>query len=105
MVSVADSVQLLVMLFVNATATALMTRFFRVRLTTRWGPVVFALALIPPVLVILTQVMSAAGFGFDLGDPVTVVVLLILVPFALGMTFDYFWMPDPEEVTLPDKYQ
>ncbi|UPM41690.1 hypothetical protein [Halocatena salina] len=105
MVSVADSVQLLVMLFVNATATALITRFFRVRLNTKWGPVVFEVVLIPPVLVILTQVMSAAGFGFDLGSPFVVVVLLVLAPFALGLTFDYFWMPAPDEVTLPDKYQ
>lgn len=105
MVSVADSAQLLVMLFVNATAAALMTRFFRVRLNTKWGPVVFALALIPLVLVLLTQAMSGAGFGFDLGSPFVVVVLLILVPFALGLTFDYFWMPAPEDVTLPEKYQ
>lgn len=105
MVSVADGVQLFIMLLVNATAAALMTRFFRVRLNTKWGPVVFALALIPPVLVILTQAMGAIGFGFDLGSSVVVVVLLILAPFALGLTFDYFWMPAPEEVTLPDKYQ
>lgn len=105
MVSVASLVQLFVMILVNATVTALMIRFFRVRLSTNWGPVVFAAVLIPPVLVVLTQAMGALGLGFDLGSPSVVAGLLILAPFVLGLTFDYFWMPAPEEVTLPDKYQ
>ncbi len=105
MVSVAGLVQLFIMILVNATVAALMTRFFRVRLNTKWGPVVFAAVLIPPVLVVLTQAMGALGLGFDLGSSSFVVGLLILAPFALGLTFDYFWMPAPDEVTLPDKYQ
>ena len=37
MVSVVDVVGLLVILGVNSAAAALGTRFFRVRLSTRWG--------------------------------------------------------------------
>lgn len=103
MVSVVDVIQLLVMIGVNTAITALMTRFFRVRLKSSWGPVVFALLLIPPVLVILTQIMSAAGFGFDIGSPRLVIGLLVLLPVTIGVAFDYFWMPAPEEVTLPTK--
>lgn len=105
MVSVVDIIQLLVMIGVNTAITALMTRFFRVRLKTSWGPVVFALLLIPVVLLILTQIMGGAGFGFNIGSVRLVVGLLIVLPIALGLTFDYFWMPAPEEVNLPAKYQ
>lgn len=105
MVSVVDIIQLLVMIGVNTAITALMTRFFRVRLETSWGPVVFALLLIPVVLLVLTQIMSGAGFGFNIGSVRLVVGLLIVLPITLGLTFDYFWMPAPEEVNLPAKYQ
>lgn len=105
MVSAFDIIQLLVMMGVNAAVAALMTRFFRVRLKTSWGPVVFALLLIPVVLLILTQIMSGAGFGFDIGSARLVIGLLIVLPITLGLSFDYFWMPAPEDVDLPAKYQ
>lgn len=105
MVSVVDIIQLFVMIGVNTAITALMTRFFRVRLETSWGPVVFSLLLIPVVLLALTQIMGGVGFGFNIGSARLVVGLLIVLPIALGLTFDYFWMPAPEDVNLPAKYQ
>jgi hypothetical protein len=26
----------------------------------------------------------------------------VALPFALGVAFDFFWMPSPDEVELPD---
>jgi hypothetical protein len=28
--------------------------------------------------------------------------MTVVVPLTLGVTFDYFWMPTPEAVDLPD---
>lgn len=105
MVSVAGIVGLLVIVGVNSVVTALLTRFFRVRLQTNWGTVVFVLLIIPVVLVVLTQIMSGAGLGFDLGSAGTVIGVTIGLPLALGVAFDYFWMPAPEEVDLPERYE
>jgi hypothetical protein len=30
-----------------------------------------------------------------------VIVLTVVLPLALGVAFDYFWMPAPDEVDLP----
>jgi hypothetical protein len=106
MVSVVDVVGLLVILGVNAGAAALMTRFFRVRLDTRWGPVVFALMIEPVVLTVLVLVFSGVlGLGANLGSPALVFGVTVILPMALGVAFDYFWMPSPDEVELPAEYR
>lgn len=105
MVSVVDVLGLLVILAVNATVAALMTRFFRVRLSTRWGPLVFIAFLVPLVLLVLTLVLGGAGLGPNLGTPALVVGATILLPTAIGTSFDYFWMPNPDEVELPAEYR
>lgn len=104
MVSAIDVVGLLVILAVHTVVAALMTRFFRVRLSTRWGSVLYALTLIPLALLVLTLVFGGLlGLGPDLGNPAAVVGLVVVLPIALGMAFDYFWMPAPEEIELPDR--
>jgi hypothetical protein len=104
MASVLALVGLLVLVAVNSAVAALMTRFFRVRLHTRWGSVVYAATLVPLVLLVLTMVLGTV-LGPNLGSPAAVVGITILVPMALGISFDYFWMPAPEEVELPEKYR
>ena len=106
MVSVIDVVGLLVIVGVNAGVAALTMRFFRVRLDTEWGPVVFALFLTPVALTALTLLLGGLlGLGFDLGSSGAVVGVAIVLPMALGIAFDYFWMPAPDEVDLPEKYR
>ncbi len=105
MASAFDVLQLCFIVVCNTAATALLVRLFRNRLSSSWGPVVFAIVLIPPVLVVLTQLFGLLGFGFDLGSPRIVFALLVFVPFAVGLTIDYFWMPAPEDVELPDEYR
>ncbi|WP_336337694.1 hypothetical protein [Haloarcula brevis] len=102
MVSVAGIVGLLVIVLVNSAVTALMTRFFRVRLHTQWGSIVYSLLLCPVVMVVLLLVLSGVfSLGADLGSQTAVILVTVVIPLAVGMTFDYFWMPAPDEVELP----
>jgi cell division protein FtsW (lipid II flippase) len=103
MVSVADIVGLLAVVAVNATLAALVTRFLRVRLTTRWGIAIYVLVLVPAVQVLATLLFTGPlGLGPDLGSSLTVLAVAVALPFALGVAFDYFWMPTPAEVELPE---
>jgi hypothetical protein len=106
MVSVVSVVGLLVIIGVNTAVAALMTRFFRVRLDTRWGPVVFALAIEPVVLTVLVLLLSGVlGLGGNLGSAALVFGVTVILPMALGVAFDYFWMPAPDDVDLPAEYR
>lgn len=105
MVSLVGAVGLVVIVGVNTGVAALMTRFFRVRLDTQWGPIAFSLLLTPVVLLVLTLLLSGVvRLGFDLGSGGAVVAVTIVLPLALGIAFDYFWMPAPEEVELPAQH-
>jgi hypothetical protein len=104
MVGVVGITGLVVIVLVNSAIAALMTRFFRVRLETSWGSVLYALFLIPVTMVVVVFVLSGVfGLGADLGSRAAVITITIAVPLALGITFDYFWMPAPEEVELPER--
>jgi hypothetical protein len=106
MVTAVDVVGLLVILLVNGGITALLTRFFRVRLDTEWGPVVYVVLIVPVVLVLSILVLSGLlGLGPNLGSAGLVVGLTVVLPMALGVAFDYFWMPAPEDVDLPAEYR
>ncbi|WP_018257541.1 hypothetical protein [Halomicrobium katesii] len=103
MVAVIDLVGLLVIVLVNSAVTALMTRFFRVRLDTRWGSVLYSLLLCPVALFVLLLVLSGVfKLGGNLGSRALVVLATIFFPLGLGLTFDYVWMPAPDEVELPE---
>jgi len=102
MVSVVGLAGLLVIVLVNSAVTALMTRFFRVRLNTRWGGLVYSILLCPVAMFVVFMLLSVVGLGAGLGLSSGVAIGAgILVPLALGMTFDYVWMPSPDEVELP----
>ena len=103
MVSVADIVGLVAVVGVNAAVAALVTRFLRVRLSTRWGIVVYVLVLVPAMQLLVTLLLTGPlGLGPDLGSSLAVVGVAVALPFALGVAFDYFWMPTPDEVELPE---
>lgn len=102
--AVVDLVGLLVILVVNTAAAALLTRVFRDRLHTRWGSLLYAVTVTPVVLLVLVLVLGGIGLGPNLRNSATVVGVTILLPLAVGIAFDYFWMPAPEEVELPEKH-
>lgn len=101
MVSVFEAVGLVVLLGVNTAIAAVLTRVFRTRLDTRWGGALYTVLLTPVALLLVTLVVGQA-LGPNLGDPATVVGLTVLVPLTLGIAFDYFWMPAPDEVEVPE---
>jgi hypothetical protein len=106
MVSVADIVGLLAVIGVNAAVAALATRFLRVRLATRWGVAVYVVVLVPFAQVLATLFLTGPlGLGPDLGSSLTVLAVAVALPFALGVAFDYFWMPAPAEVELPERLE
>ena len=103
MVGVVGLVGLVVIVAVHTVVAAVVTRLLRVRLSSRWGPLVYALVVIPFLLVGSTLVLSGVlGLGTNLGDPRTALFVLVVVPLALGVSIDYLWMPAPEEVELPE---
>ena len=101
MVSAFEAVGLLILVGLNTFLAAVCTRMFRVRLETRWGGVLYTLLLTPVVLVVVTLLLGQA-LGPDLGSAATVFGVTVLVPLTLGIAFDYFWMPSPDEVEVPD---
>ncbi|MFC7076989.1 MULTISPECIES: hypothetical protein [Haloarcula] len=102
MVAVVDVIGLLVIVLANSVVTALMTRFFRVRLNTKWGGLVYAVLLCPVVMFVIVLVLSGIfSLGGNLGSRSLALLVTIAIPLAIGMTFDYVWMPAPDEVELP----
>ncbi|MFB6101902.1 MAG: hypothetical protein ABEJ73_04990 [Haloplanus sp.] len=86
----------------NTFVAAVMTRFFRIQLQTRWGTVVYAALLIPLALVVTTIVAFSVGVGVDLGSTGVVLGLMVGVPTSLGVTIDVLYVPAPEEYDLPE---
>ncbi|MFC5972355.1 hypothetical protein ACFPYI_13520 [Halomarina salina] len=103
MVSLIGVVGLLLIVGVNTAIAALLTRFFRVRLDTRWGPVVFTL-FITPVAMVVPVLLLGAIVPFDLGSRAAVVGIAFVLPLTFGIAFDYLWMPSPDDVDLPREY-
>ncbi len=103
MVTVLGAIGLLVVVGVHTAIAALLIRFFRVRLATRWGPILYALTLIPVILLASTLLLTGLlKVGANLGGPLTALFVTIIVPVSLGLTVDYVWMPHPDEIDLPD---
>ena len=63
MVSVVGLAGLLVIVLVNSAVTALMTRFFRVRLNTRWGGLLYSVLLCPFAMFVLFMFFGVLGLG------------------------------------------
>jgi hypothetical protein len=104
MVSLAGVVGTLVLVGLNTAIAALLTRFFRVRLDTRWGPVVFTLFITPVVLIVPTLLLGSVVPPV-FGSAAALIAIAIALPLTMGVAFDYLWMPSPEEVDLPTDYR
>lgn len=82
---------------------AVATRFFRIRMKTSWGWVVYTALLTPVLLFVVTLITTGAlGIGPDLGSPGVALAVTVAVPLALGFTIDLLYVPPPEEYDLPD---
>lgn len=103
MVSVVGAIGVLFIVAINTAVAALATRFLRVRMATQWGTAVYVTLIVPLLEVIVTLVLSGVlGLGSNLGSPSAAFAVAVLLPFALGVAFDFFWMPAPDDVELPD---
>jgi len=105
MVSVVGLVLFGAVLVVHTLLAAVLTRFFRLRLNTQWGYVVYSFALIPIALLVTTLVFFGVlpiGAGLNLGAT-ALLGAAIALPLALGFTIDTLYIPAPEEYDLPDR--
>lgn len=102
MATVLDFALMGVVLVGNTLLAAVMTRFFRIQLDTRWGAVVYTAFLVPVALVVTTIVAFSLGVGVDLGSAGAVLGLMVGVPMGLGVTIDVLYVPAPEEYDLPE---
>jgi len=103
MTSLLGVLGLVLLLGVHTLLAAVMTRFFRLRLESRWGWIVYSALLIPPVLLGSTLVLAGVvGLGVDLGSPAVAAAVTIGLPLALGFAVDTLYVPPPDEVDLPE---
>lgn len=95
----------LLIIVVNTVLASVVIRFFRLRLSTRWGAVLYTAVLVPVVFAFTTILLSGfVGFGGSgVRDRGTALTLVWLVPFALAVTLDVFWLPSPEEAEVPER--
>lgn len=103
MVSLVGAAGVLVIVAVNTAIAAVAARFFRVRMSTRWGSAVYTVLLVPMAFVVTTLALSGAlGLGDAVfGDLGSTIAVTWGYPFAIGVAIDVFWMPAPEDVSRP----
>ncbi|WP_338737701.1 hypothetical protein [Haloplanus salilacus] len=102
MATVLDIALMGVVLVGNTFLAAVMTRFFRIQLDTRWGAIVYTAFLVPVVLVVTTIGAFSLGVGVDLGSAAAALALMVGLPMGLGVTIDVLYVPAPDEYDLPD---
>jgi hypothetical protein len=104
MVSAATVVGFLLIMVVNTLVAAVTIRFFRLRLTTRWGALLYTIIFIPLLYLVTTLLLSGfIGFGGSGADRGTALILVWVIPFTLAVSLDIFWLPAPEEIDLPEQ--
>jgi hypothetical protein len=103
MASIVELVLFGVVLVGHTLLAAVSTRFFRIRMNTRWGWVVYSLVVTPVLLLAATLVTTGVlRIGPNLGGPGTALAVMVGVPLALGFTIDLLYVPPPDEYDLPD---
>ncbi|QLG27820.1 hypothetical protein HUG10_09760 [Halorarum halophilum] len=90
-----------VVLAVNTLLTAVLARFFRIRLDTQWGWVVYTLVITPVVLTV-TTILSGIVIPPLFDSAVLLLAVFVGLPLALGFTIDLLYVPPPEEYDLPE---
>lgn len=99
MVSLGAVIGLGVVVGLHTVIASVLIRFFRLRLDTRMGMVLFSLFLVPLVLTASLLLVGQLRL-FGRIDRNTVATVTVLLPLLLGYAIDLFWMPTPEEVDL-----
>lgn len=103
MASVIGVVLFVFVLVLHTFLSAVMTRFFRIRLETTGGWLFFTAFFIPVVLFISTLVFTGVlGIGINLGSSTVALGVMIGLPLAIGFTIDVLYIPAPENVDLPE---
>ncbi|WP_435069003.1 hypothetical protein [Haloplanus sp. C73] len=102
MATILDVALMAAVFAVNTLLAAVLTRFLRLQLATRWGSAVYVGFLVPVVLVVTTIVSFSLGVGIDLGSAAAVLGLMVALPMALGVSIDVLYLPSPAEYDLPD---
>ena len=90
-----------VVLVAHTLITAVVVRFFRIRLNTQWGWVVYSLAL-TPLLLTATTLVSGAVIPPLFENAVLLLATFVGLPLALGFTIDLLYVPAPDEYDLPE---
>lgn len=104
MLSIIGLVLFFIILAVHTLVAAIMTRFFRLRLETQAGWILYSLGFIPVVLFVSTLVFTGVfRIGPDLGSPTVAASVLIGLPVALGLTIDLLYVAQPDEIDLPQR--
>lgn len=92
-----------VIVVVHTVIAVVLTRFFRLQLSTWWGAGVYTVLFVPLALLVSTVVLSGLfRLGGGVGGRDVALTLVIATPLALGIAIDLFWMPAPDEVELPE---
>ncbi len=99
MLSLGTAVGIAVVVIVNTAIASVLVRFFRLRLNTRGGMVVFSMFLIPLALTVSLLIFGQLPI-FGTIDRQSVMLVAILMPLLLGFVIDLFWMPTPGEVEI-----
>lgn len=82
---------------------AILIRFFRLRLDTQFGWVLYTMTLIPVALFVSTLIFTGLlQIGPNLGSPTIVFGVMIGLPLAVGLTLDLLYVAQPDEIELPD---
>jgi len=105
MLALIGFVSLLALVAFHTLVAGVTTRFFRLRLSTSWGSVVYTVVLTPMLLLISTLVFTGVfnvGAGVTLGSTTVLFGLLVFLPVVLGAAIDYLYVPSPDEYELPD---
>jgi hypothetical protein len=104
MVSAATVFGFLFIIAVNTVVAAVVIRFFRLRLSTRLGALLYTAIFVPLIYLVTTILLSGiVGFGGSgVADRGTALILVWVIPFTLAVSLDIFWLPAPEEIELPE---
>ncbi|WP_435062578.1 hypothetical protein [Halobaculum sp. EA56] len=92
----------LVALAANTLVVAVLSRFFRIRLKTQWGWVVYTLLVSPFVLLVLGLIEGSVIPPLFVDAGGLFLAVFVGLPLALGFTIDLLYVPPPEEYDLPE---
>ena len=90
-----------VVLAAHTLIAAVLVRFFRIRLNTQWGWVVYSLCL-TPLLLTATTLVAGAVIPPLFDGAALLLATFVGLPLALGFTIDLLYVPAPGEYDLPE---